>query len=465
MTSQKAHALAKFSTELTFDQIPDEVIHKSKQLVLDTLGIAIGSSIMPFGSGVIQLVNSWGGASVASIVGSKQMTTAQSAAFCNGVLAHGQDYDDTHTASVVHPTAALLPAALAVGEEVNASGRDVLTALVAGTEAAIAIALPVPNRFHQRGFHTTSVTSTFASTLIASKLKKFDGARTVQALGICGSFVSGLIECVPAGADAKRLHAGWPAMAGIIASQLAGIDYSGPASIFEGKLGLYNSMLRGEEIDLDELFSTLGQDWLLSDVRPKIYPCCHYLQAFIDCAASLRKEILPDLSRIESVMCRVPQGAVNIVCEPWARKLDPTTAYEARFSLPYSVALMLTKGRAGSPEFSEACLFDSEIRALMPKIRYEVDPGREVKDMPGWVCITMADGTQYVADVPVVRGDRHSPIEQSEIEAKFLENVSHLEAASAHGLMSTVMSLDLQEDLKGLTSKFSTGMPSRNFHT
>lgn len=279
MSETIAQRLAQFSESLRFENIPPEVIEKAKRLVLDTVGVSIGSTQIDFGQSALKLITRWGGANDATLIGGQTKVPAHNAALCNGILAHGQDYDDTHTESVVHPSAALVPVALAVAEQSGCSGRDMLTALVAGMETSIRIAMPALNKFHLRGFHTTSMATPFGAALITAKLEKAGLQRTVDAVGVSGSFTSGLLECVPAGAGSKRLHAGWGGMCGIIAAQFAQEDVSGPGSVFEGKLGVYNSFLRGESLDLEMIFNRLGQQWELLDIRPKLYPCCHYLQA------------------------------------------------------------------------------------------------------------------------------------------------------------------------------------------
>jgi 2-methylcitrate dehydratase PrpD len=447
--------LARFGCGLTFDQIPDDVVEKAKQLVLDTVAIGIGSTQMPFGTAVTDLVASWGGAPQATVFGLAHKVPTQNAVLCNGVLAHGQDYDDTHTESVVHPTAALFPVAMAVAEQTGASGQELVTALIAGTEAAIRIGLPVPNMFHQRGFHTTTVTTVFGSALIAAKLKGLDARQTANALGIAGSFVAGLVECVPAGADSKRLHAGWGGLSGITAAQFAEIGYSGPMTVFEGKLGLFNSLLRGEAPDISPIFKTLGQTWEVSNIRPKLYPCCHYLQAYLDCAKMLRDQNGIQPEQIDRIDCRVAQDAVNIVCEPWDKKLHPTTGYGARFSLAFAVSLMLAKGQAGSEEFAERMLGDPEIRALSEKVHYEVDPRYQVKDMPGWLEVTLANGRKFSHEQPVVRGNKANPIQPSEIKEKFNVNTAFLPRQMQAELVSNILALDELPEVGGLAAKFA----------
>jgi 2-methylcitrate dehydratase PrpD len=449
MTQTIAERLAQFSEGLQFEDIPPEVIEKTQRLVLDTVGVCIGSTQIDFGKSALRLVARWGGAPEATLIGRRTKVPAHHAALCNGILGHGQDYDDTHTESVVHPSAALAPVALAVAEHTGCSGREMLTALVGGLEATIRIAMPALNKFHLRGFHTTSVAATFGAALIAAKLEKIGLQRTVEAVGISGSFTSGLLECIPAGSGAKRLHAGWGALCGIIAAQLAEGEYTGPNTVFEGKLGVYNSFLRGESLDLSVIFKGLGRDWETLDVRPKLYPCCHYLQAFLDCAARLRREHKIRAEDIAGISCRIAQGAVNIVCEPWERKLVPATGYDARFSLPFAVALMFTKGKAGVAEFSAQGAADPQIRQLMAKVRYEAEPKYEVKDMPGWIEVTLKDGTLHRWEIPEVRGNARNPVSLEELLDKFNANTSFLGAAASSRIAGDILGLDKMADICG----------------
>lgn len=448
-----AERLAQFSYDLSYDDIPPEVVDKAKRLILDTLGVSLGSTRIDFGKSALDLVAGWGGAPEATLIGRRIRVPAHNAALCNGILGHGQDYDDTHTESVVHPSAALVPVALAVAERTGRSGREMLAALVGGMEATIRIAIPALNRFHLRGFHTTSVAATFGAALIAARLEKLGLRRTVDAVGIGGSFTSGLLECIPAAAGAKRLHAGWGALCGIIAAQLARGDYTGPNTVFEGKLGVYNSFLRGESLDLSVIFNGLGRDWETLDVRPKLYPCCHYLQSFLDCAAALRREHEMRAEDIAGVSCRIAQGAVNIVCEPWEKKLAPVTGYDARFSLPFAVALMLARGRAGVAEFSAQSAADPQIRQLMAKVSYAVEPKYEVKDMPGWIEVTLKDGTRRRWEIPEVRGNARNPVALEELLDKFNANTSFLGAAASSRIADDVLALDRTADLRGFMAR------------
>ncbi len=442
MTATIARRLAHFTHTLEYEAIPPPVIEKARHLVLDTVGVCIGSTQLDFGRSAIALATGWGGPPQASIIGAGGLVAAQNAALANGILGHGQDYDDTHTESVVHPSAAMVPAALAEAERSGSSGRAMLAALVAGTEATIRLAMPALNRFHLRGFHTTSIAATFGSALMSARLRGMSEEEANQAVGVGGSFTSGLLECVPAASGAKRLHAGWAALCGFVAADFAQRGFTGPATVFEGKLGVYNSFLRDEKLDLAVIFDRIGERWEILDTRPKLYPCCHYLQSFLDCAAKLRREHAIRTDDIAKIECRIAAGAVNMVCDPWPRKIDPRTGYDARFSLPFAVALMFARGRAGTAEFSEATLPDPVIRSLMPKVSFEVEPRYEVKDMPGWVRVTLANGAQHTAENPAVRGNAANPIPLDDLLDKYYANTGFLGRAASERIAGQILALD-----------------------
>lgn len=455
MTGTIASRLTHFVENLQFEDLPAEVVEKAKYIILDTVGVCIGSAQYDFARSASDLVVRWAGAPEATVIGRSVKLPAHHAAFANGVLAHGNDYDDTHTESVVHASAALVPAMLAMAERTQVSGRAAITALVAGMEIAIRVALPAFNRFHLRGFHTTSVATVFGAAAVAARLDRAGFEGTVNALGIAGSFASGLMECVPAGAGAKRLHAGWAALSGIVAAQLATAGYTGPQTVFEGGLGLYSSFLRGESLDLSLVEQDLGQQWHMLDSRPKLYACCGYLQAIIDATATLRRDHDIRPSQVAAIQCWVPEGAARIVCEPWDKRMAPVSAYDTRFSLPFVVALMLSQGRADMDDFSELRAGEPEIRELMDKVRYGVDPVFRTSDLSGRVEIRTKAGGNYTAEVREIRGNRRNPITSEELLKKFDANASVLEASARRQVRDVILSLDKQPDIRSLMAGLS----------
>jgi 2-methylcitrate dehydratase PrpD len=443
--------LAHFAHGMSLADVPKSVHHKAKLLVLDTLGICISSAQLPFGHDILAMAQEWEQPGGAGLIGSDMKVAPHHAAFVNGVLGHGQDYDDTHTESVVHPSGALVPAMMACAERDGVDGARALLALILASEASIRLALPALNAFHLRGFHTTSVACTFGSALLSDLTRGAPQERTVEALGICGSFASGLLECVPAASSAKRLHAGWSGLCGIMASDLARTGFTGPASVIEGRLGVYNSMIRGETYDLGRITKGMGQEWEMLDIRPKLYPCCHYLQSFIECASVLRTREGFKPEDVASISCEVAAGSVNMICTPWAIKIAPETGYDARFSLPYSIAVMLVKGRAGAAEFEESQLKDPDVARLMQKVDYAVNEEYSVKDMPGAMTIHMRDGRSFRHEVPRVGGDSQNPFSYDAIMAKFYDCTAALPRACADEIADVVMNLEKQRDLRALS--------------
>lgn len=453
-----SRALWRRAVALRFEDLPAAVVGKIGELALDTIGVALGASALDFGVATRDLVRSWESSGGASVIGESARLPPHAAAFVNGVLAHGQDFDDTHTESVTHPSACIVPAALAMAEARGVRGRDAILAMAAGYETMIRLALPARNQFHLHGFHTTSITGTFAAAVIAAIVDRLDEDAATNALGVAGSFTSGLLECIPAGAGSKRLHAGWAAMSGIMAADLARRGLSGPSTVFEGRLGLFHSFLRGESIALEEILEGFGEDWLLLDTRPKLYPCCHYLQAFIDCALRLREERGVRAADVASVHCRVAQGSVNMVCNPWTAKQAPRDAYETRFSLPFAVAIALTDGRAGSAQFTLANAQRPEIAELMARVSFEVAPEFSVKDMPGDVGVVLKDGRSEHCALARVRGDRDAPIPRDELLRKFHDNLDGTAwSHRADAIADAVLELDRAADLETLGALLRAG--------
>src|SRR5258705_4898391 len=204
-----SQAIAKFLNGLKLEDVPQAVVQKAKLVLLDTLGVALASSTMDFGRMVMNVAQKLGGPSSSRLIGSSLKLAAANAVMANGTLAHGLDYDDTLEEAIVHTGCCAGMTALAVGEEVSASGADVLEAAIAGTEVLCKIGLVAPGKVHARGFHPTAICSTFGRAAAAGKLYGLSLEQWVDAFGLCGSQSSGIIEYLADGTWPKRLHPGW----------------------------------------------------------------------------------------------------------------------------------------------------------------------------------------------------------------------------------------------------------------
>ena len=414
--------IGRFVRDLRLADVPEGVVAKAKLVFLDTLGIALASSTMDFGAMVTRVAQKLGGARHSLLLGSVSRVAAANAVIANGTLAHGLDYDDTLEEAIVHTGSCAWMTALAVGEEIGAGGTAVLEAAIAGTEVLCKIGLVAPGKFHARGFHPTAICSTFGAAAAAGKLYDLDPDQWRDALGLCGSQSSGIIEYLADGTWTKRLHPGWSAHGGVIATLLAREGFRGPAKVFEGTHGFF-AAFGGEHEYRYEKILELGKVWEIPRLTFKSYPCGSISHPYMDCALRLRQKHAPAPERIAEIVCRTAEGPVHRLWEPLADKQKPVSAYGAKFSLPYSIAVMLVRGRAGLEEFSDEAIHDPAVLALANKVRYELDAAIDYpRHFSGHVRVTMTDGSVYEENQPHPRGGLEDPLPPQEIATKFRAN-------------------------------------------
>jgi 2-methylcitrate dehydratase PrpD len=438
-----AQAIAEFVRDLKLADVPPAVVEKSKLVFLDTLGVALASSTMDFGRMVTNVARQLGGSADSSLVGSSVKVAAANAVLANGTLAHGLDFDDTLEEAIVHTGCCAAMTALAVGEEVGASGRHVLEASIAATEVLCKVGLVAPGKFHARGFHPTALCSTFGAAAAAGKLYDLEMAQWSDAFGLCGSQSSGIIEYLADGTWTKRLHPGWSAHGGVVATLLAREGFRGPATVFEGQHGFYRSFGGPDDYQFKKL-GELGRVWETPRLAFKSYPCGSISHPYMDCALKLRQKHSLSPEKIVDVLCRTAKGPVDRLWEPLQEKRRPPTSYGAKFSLPYSIAVMLIKGRAGLEEFSDAAIHDPEVLGLAEKVRYELDASIDYpRHFSGHVRIRLNDGRVVEENQAHPRGGLESPLPPEEIVEKFRANARlALSENKLRWLIDTVRNLE-----------------------
>jgi 2-methylcitrate dehydratase PrpD len=453
-----ARRLARFVAGLDLDQVPAPVVAKATDLALDVVGNALAAAGEDFGQAVLGVAERLGGAPESTLIGATGApgrVAAANAVLANATLAHGLDFDDTREDAIVHTGCVAVTTALAVGEATRASGRAVLEALIAGVEVMCRVGLAVPGALHARHFHPTAIAGTFGAVAAAGKLHGLDERALVHAFGIGGSQAGGIIEYLADGSWTKRLHAGWAAHAGVVASLLARAGFTGPATVFEGSHGLYQAFAGGHDAArLKALLDSLGRVWELGELTLKPYPCGSIAQPYMDCALRLRHRhgIRPE--GIVAIRCRTAPGPVPRLWEPLAAKHAPPNGYAAKFSLPYLVAVMLVKGRAGLAEFSDAAVRDPEVLRVAERVGYELD---ETIDYPrqfvGDVAITLAGGNIVRERQDRPRGGPDAPLTRGELEAKFRGNARlSLPDPRVEQLVEAVSRLPASPDLAELTA-------------
>ena len=285
--------LAHWTLGLRYEDLPERVVADVKLRVLDTLGLVISGAGTPMGRAVHAASGSLGSGRRARLIPSGKRTSAPTAALAHGTQAHAEDFDDTHNESIMHSSAPVVATALALGEWVRASGREAIVLVAAGNELNCRLGCVAPGRFHDHGFHPTSVLGSITSAILAGRMLGLDASGAAHAAGIAGSQASGILEAYEDGTWSKTLHPGWAAHAGVTAGVLASAGFSGPLTVLEGRFGLYRSFLRGsgQSFDFDRVTAGLGDEWEQLDSSFKPYPCAHAIHSFVDAALEVRTSL------------------------------------------------------------------------------------------------------------------------------------------------------------------------------
>jgi 2-methylcitrate dehydratase PrpD len=306
-------------------------------------------------------------------------------------------------------------------------------------------------KFHARGFHPTAICGIFGATCAAARLTGLDTATTASALGIAGSMAAGLFAYLEDGTATKPIHPAWAAHGGILAARLASLGAEGPASVIEGKFGLYHAFLGAErgEIDVESQLADLGSRWETPRIAYKPFPVCHFMHGSLGAAAEALDGRLLSPDEIADVLVTVPAAGVSLVLEPVEAKKAPRSDYEGKFSLQYSVASMLVRGHVSVSDFSDEAIADPAVLAVAGKVRYETpEYPTYPQAFPGGVRVTLADGSTLERDFPHQKGGPENPMSDDEVREKFRANATlALAADEVDALETAILAFDRQDDL------------------
>jgi 2-methylcitrate dehydratase PrpD len=372
------------------------------------------------------------------------------AALANGVLAHSLDYDDTHLPSVLHPSATVVPAALAAAEAVGADGRETIRAIAVGLEVCVRIGMagydPEAGNsvFFEHGQHATSICGALGGAVAAGLLMGLPREGLLDCLGLAASMASGVIESNRTGGTVKRLHCGWAAHSAVTAADLARRGFTGPPTVLEGRFGFFTAFLRGQ-YDGDEITRGLGTDWHVPGILFKPYPANHFTHAAVDAAIALREQGLrPD--EVESLTLGVPAPVIRTIGQPIE------TGYQAQFSGPYAVAVGLLGGHglgAGLDDYTDELARDPRRRELMAKV--EVVPDEQATRLfpmrfPAVLTARDTGGKVWRHEALTNRGGPERPLSETELARKFTDNTAgrlpREAAATVTGLVRGLAGLD-----------------------
>ncbi len=428
MRSSEARAASTLSQRFACWAVETSLLDTAatRQAAADQLMDALGCALAAYGQGqrvgLFETGRALGGQGDSAVIGLTQPDSRSVAALSNGMLCHALDFDSTHPGAVAHLSSVIGPAVLATAEAVGASGADALHAFVIGTEIAARVGRASSSSFIARGFHSTPICGVFGAAVAAGTLLGMSTESLANALGIAGSFASGLGLPLREGVETKAVHSGWAAQAAIVAAALAADGIVGPTEIFEGPAGLLDVYGKREDLaSLDAASETLGAEWETQHVSFKAHPVCHFAHGAVDAAfviAGGRGNVGLEDARI---IARVPSAAVPFVLEPLAAKRCPRSPYDARFCLPYLLATVLA-GRAPNGLLSAPHNDDVALRVAQ-QIDYEVvDFCTDAAGFPGGVSIERPGLAPLVVDVKHERGSEANPLSDGALLAKFQTN-------------------------------------------
>lgn len=444
--------LSSFVHQLRYEQIPGPVVEHAKGRVLEVIGLCFaGYKWERAGRIVAETVLEERGRGESTMIGFGVKAPAARAALVNGVTSQSMQFCDIHMPrSGIHPSVCIVPAVLAIGEANSVSGREVITAVVAGIEAITRIGHACTSSLLARGFYATSACGTFAAALAAGKLLGLAPDALADSMGIAGTMTAGSMEFQSNGSQAHQLNAGWAAQNGILAARLAGRGFTGPHTALEGPLGFYKAFAGDGNYDLSLVTRDLGERWEILNVVSKPYPVCALSQPCMEAALNLKRRhhLTPD--EITDVCCHVTPHVVSLVCEPKDVKYDPPTPYGAKFSLPYSVALAVCKGEICVDQYAEGRFRDPEVLALAKKVRYVVEPARPPHS--GKVDITLRNGLTWEEEVLQARVTPGNAPTVEEVVEKYRKNTAGtLSREKAGEVLSAVGELQNLPDINTLT--------------
>jgi 2-methylcitrate dehydratase PrpD len=452
MNPTPAEQLGAFAARVARDGLSARRRADVAARVLDVLGNCLAALSERPAEVVAATAAEWGGTPQATAIGSAQRLPAPSAALVNGTLAHSLDFDDTHLPSVLHPSASVVPAALAVAEATDASGSAFLDAVAVGVEVTCRLGMAGYDRqnansvFFDRGQHATAICGTVGSAVAAGMLRGLSAEQAVSAVGIACSMGSGVIEANRTGGTVKRVHCGWAAHAGTVAASLAQHGLTGPPTVLEGRFGLLRAFC-GDRFEIDAVTRGLGEHWESDRIFVKPYPCNHFTHAGIDAALRIRSTGI-DPAQIRELTLGVAEPVLRTIAEPIEDKRRPRSGYHSAFSGPYTVAAALLGGGGlgvSHEDFTDEAAADPARLALAARVSVRADPECTrvfPNQFPAVLTARLANGDVLEERVGYNRGGPEYPLSARELAAKFQLNAARVtDGATAGALADLVTAL------------------------
>lgn len=418
--------LATFAATLSLDDIPPAVVERAIDLHVDWLGSVLAGKGARAVESIARFARSMGPLDGPSeILVDRRGTSPLIAAMINAAASHVAEQDDVHNGSVFHPATVVFPPALAVAQALGSSGRDYLTAAVAGYEVGIRVG-EFLGRSHYRIFHTTGTAGTFAAAAAVGSLLRLTPEQMLHAFGSAGTQSAGLWEFLRDAADSKQLHTAHAASAGLTAAYLAADGFTGARRILEGPQGLAAGM--SIDADATRLDDRLGTRWTLAETSFKFHSSCRHTHPAADALQLVLRRDGLKADDVASVTALVHQGAIDVL----GPVVDPTTVHQSKFSMGTVLALIARYDSAGLADFDRH-FRDDPVVAFRDKVRMELDPEVDAAYPRQWigkVVVCTRDGRTLEGRVDEPKGDPGNTLDREEIAAKAMRLAAYRAGAT-----------------------------------
>jgi 2-methylcitrate dehydratase PrpD len=415
--------VAEFVAGLTYDSIPREVVERAKEAIVDGLGVMLAGSRAACSQILRRHIQELGVSGRATVIGGKLSVSAQFAALANGTSGHADDFDDTQISSapdrvyglLTHPTVPALAASLAVAEELGADGRELLTAFLAGVEVECKLAEAIKPQHYRNGFHSTGTIGVFGAAAAVARLLRLPVEEARHAIGIAASKSAGIRAAF--GTMTKPYHAGAAAENGVVAAKLARLGYKTDPNALDGQWGYLQ--VAGGGCDAELLRGKLGNPYTFAHpgVSIKPYPCGSLAHPSMDALLELivQNDIKPQ--DVEEIRLGTSSNVLNAL-----RYLEPQNELQAKFSIPFALAILVLERRAGIGEFTDEVVRRPDVREMMARVKPYLHPEIEAKGFErirSLVEVKLKDGRVLTKEAFTSRGTPERPMTREELAGKF----------------------------------------------
>ena len=414
-------SLASWAVSLNHASLPKSVKEAATRSLYNYIGCTIGGSNHPAVTKANEALAPFIGPETSLLFGHKgsKRVDAQHAALLNGIASHVHDYDDTHLATIIHPTGPVASALLAYADyKGSVDGEKILCALVAGIEASCKIGLAVWPEHYDVGWHITSSTGGVGAAVAVGKLIGLSEEQMAQAIGIAAVQVVGLREMF--GSDTKSFHPGRAAQSGLLAALLAEKGYTSSPQALEAKRGWANVVAGGGTPKLDHYVSELGQKWEIEANAFKPFPCGIVCHPAIDGCIQLHHDMqakglkVADIAKVEAV--------VHPLVIELTSKRKPKDGLEGKFSVFHGGAVGLLYGKAGPAQYADDVVTDPSVTSLRDKI--DATPDNELKPDETRLTVHFADGNKLEKHVQHAVGSLEVPMTNEQLTEKFVDQAA-----------------------------------------